>query len=166
MFSVSDRLKYLQSLAESSGEDSSTNLHLSEWMRKNYAVGEIFFVKRRFWKNADGFSTNKKKKWHPGVVTIPSKKGTRRFYLVPGTTSKRRGYSDWQKVFCPGKKIKYSKTKYETDESFFVLKYWGTVSRKDPFEIGKLDASDAVLLQDKMIEVHKDEYIRKAYGEE
>ena len=160
---MSDRLQYLQSLSESSGEDSSTKLHLPEWKRKNHAVGDIFFVKRRLWKNADRFSTNEKRVGHPGVVTIPSKRGSGTFMLVPSTTSRPVGHSYF---FCPKEEINYSNPKWSGKKSSFVLDYWRPVSRKGPFEIGKLAASDAELLQSKMIEVHRNEYIHKAYGEE
>ena len=159
---MSDRLQYLRSLTESSGDDSSSKLHLPEWKRKNYAVGEIFYVKRRFWKNADGFSTNEKRVWHPGLVTVTSKRGSGSFRLVPGTTSRPGGHSYF---FCPKEEIKYSNPKWSGKKSSFVLDYWRTVSRKGPFEIGKLAPSDTEMLQSKMIEVHRNEYIHMAYGE-
>ena len=159
---VLERLKYLESLHQHSFKsvDDSHRAVLPEWKRNRYEVGEIVFVKRRLWKNASGFSTNAKKKGHPGVVTVTSKKDSNTFMLVPGTSGAPIGQSFY---FSPKEKIEYFKGEWDTKRTSFVLDYWRSVSRNGPFKIGKLCQSDRVLLQDKMIEVHRLEYINLAF---
>jgi len=160
-----DRLNYLKNLQDHSQKSDSASHrdHLPEWKRTSFDIGEIVFVKRRLWKNASGFSTNEKKKGHPGVVTVTSQKGSNTFMLVPGTSGVPIGQCFY---FSPRKKIEYFNSKWNTKRTSFVLDYWRSVSRNGPFKIGKLCQSDSDLLQDKMIEVHRQEYINLAYGEE
>lgn len=155
-----NRIEYLRSL----NNDSFTEkVVLPEWKRKSYDVGAIFFIKRKLWKNAGGFSTNDKKAGHPGLVTVPSRKGSGTIMVVPGTSSEPRGH---MMFFCPKKEIQYNEKSFKQKKSSFVLDYWRSVSRKGPFKIGTLDPSDCELLQSKMIEVQGNEYIKMAYGEE
>ena len=154
-----NRLEYLRSL---SNESFSDKIVLPEWKRKNYDVGVIFFVKRKLWKNAGGFSTNDKKGGHPGLVTVPSRKGSGTIMVVPGTSSEPRGR---MMFFCPKKQIQYNEKSFKQKKSSFVLDYWRSVSRNGPFKIGKLHESDTEDLQCKMVQVHRQEYINLAFKE-
>ena len=158
-----NRLDYLKSLKNQQDQESVDKLQLPAWKRKSHDVGELFFVKRRQWKNAGGFTTNEKKKGHPGLVTIKSKRSSGTFMLVPGTSAEPRGL---MMFFCPKKEIQYTEKSFKQKKSSFVLDYWRSVSRKGPFKIGILEPSDCELLQSKMIEVQGHEYIKIAYGEE
>ena len=143
--------------------DSETDrMKLPEWKRKSYEVGEIFFIKRGKWKNAGGFSNNVKRAGHPGLLTIPSGKGSRILWLVPGTSTEPKGH---KMFFRPRKDILYTKKGFKQKKSCYVLDYWRSVSRKGPFTIGSLDPSDCELLQSKMIEVHRYDYIKEAFGD-
>ena len=102
-----NRLEYLRSL---SNESFSDKIVLPEWKRKNYDVGVIFFVKRKLWKNAGGFATNDKKGGHPGLVTVPSRKGSGTIMVVPGTSSEPRGR---MMFFCPKKQIQYNEKSFK-----------------------------------------------------
>ena len=112
-FDVSARLDELRGIQDDElyleQEPAPQKLVLPEWKRKNLLVGNMLFVKRKLWKDADGFSYNKKKKGHPGVVTIDSSKGSRTVMLVPGTSTQPRENSNY---FQPKGKITYTKSSF------------------------------------------------------
>ena len=113
-----NRLDYLKSLKNQQDQESVDKLQLPAWKRKSHDVGELFFVKRRQWKNAGGFTTNEKKKGHPGLVTIKSKRSSGTFMLVPGTSAEPRGL---MMFFCPKKEIQYTEKSFKQKKSSFVL---------------------------------------------
>ena len=90
-----------------------------------------FLLKEGFGKMRVAFlQTKRKKKGHPGVVTVKSKKGSNTFMLVPGTS----GIPKRSLLLLLSLKMSgLFKSKWRTIKTSFVLDYWKrSVSRNGP----------------------------------
>ena len=157
-----NELREIQASAFNEDIERSSKLSLPGKRRDKLLVGDILFVKRKLWKNAGGFSDNPAKKGHPGLVTIPSPKASSTVMMVPGTSKEPKGHFYF---FCPKGKINYTRKHFRGKSTSFVLDYWRPVSKNGPYKIGNLSNSDKLSLENKMIEVHRDQFIQIAYGE-
>lgn len=113
---------------------------VSDPNRRQAYTGEIYWVSRKLWKNADGFSTNESKNGHPGLVCKNSTNAGKPIYLVPGSTSKH--YSKSEK-FLPNEALHLDAGSCLNDDGHFVLEYFQPISKRYVGKRqGKLSSSD------------------------
>ena len=150
MKKIQERINQLKSLAAEDMQDSLAERE--DWEKKPASTGEIFYVKRKGWKNAGGFSENKTRKGHPALVTNHCPKGKDIMKAVPGSTVKKAH----KHLFTPKKKIKYLKRFFDKKGSNYVLDYWRPISRKEsitPYQIGEIHEDDKLRLNSEMTKI-------------
>ena len=150
MKKIQERINQLKSLAAEDMQDSLAERE--DWEKKPASTGEIFYVKRKGWKNAGGFSENKTRKGHPALVPNHCPKGKDIMKAVPGSTVKKAH----KHLFTPKKKIKYLKRFFDKKGSNYVLDYWRAISRKEsitPYQIGEIHEDDKLRLNSEMTKI-------------
>jgi hypothetical protein len=139
MDKIQERINQLLALTADEMQDSLSERE--DWEKKPASTGEIYYVKRKGWKNAGGFSENETRKGHPALVTNHCPKGKDVMKAVPGSTVKKAN----KHLFIPKKKIKYFKRVFNKKGSNYVLNYWRSVSRKQsitPYQVGEIHEDD------------------------
>ena len=150
MKKVQERINQLKSLAAEDMQDSLSERE--DWEKNSASTGEIYYVKRKGWENAGGFSENESRKGHPALVTNYCPKGKDVMKAVPGSTVKKAN----KHLFIPKKKIKYLKRVFNKKGSNYVLNYWRTVSRKQsitPYQVGEIHEDDKLRLNSEMSKI-------------
>jgi hypothetical protein len=155
MSELKERVDYLSLLtAESMLDDLPER---EDWEKKCVSTGDIFYVRRKGWKNAGGFSDNLTRKGHPALATNSSPKGKDVMKVVPGSTVRKS--RQW--LFTPQQKVNYFKKEFDREGSNYVLNLWRTVSRKKtvtPFQIGQIQEEDKRRLCSEMSKFHLDKF--------